>query len=78
MTKELTPLEALEELRHRITNFNGSFHNYKELVGTIETALKALEIIKRYVQLEDGKVYTIGWEWNLTQEEFDLLKEVLK
>lgn len=46
-----------------------SINHYKEN--------KALEIIKRYIQLEDDKVYTIGWEWNLTQEEYDLLKEVL-
>ena len=37
---------------------------------------KVLDIIKRYIQVEDNKVYTTSWEWNLTQEEFDLLKEM--
>ena len=39
--------------------------------------LKALEIIKKYICIKDNKIYTKEWEWELTQEEYDLLKEVL-
>ena len=43
----------------------------------IEKALKALEIIKKYICIKDNKIYTKEWEWELTQEKYDLLKEVL-
>lgn len=54
MNKEqLSPLEALDELRYRITNFNGKFHNYKELMETIETALKR----KEELEIENSKQF---------------------
>ena len=37
--------------------------------------LKALEIIKKYICIKDNKIYTK--EWELTQEKYELLKEVL-
>ena len=81
ITKELTPLEALEFIKQAPTIYCGCgsdvYTRNPHECKIIEKALKALEIIKRYVQLEDDKVYTIGWEWNLTQEEYNLLKEIL-
>ena len=105
MSKELTPLEALEELRHRITNFNGKFHNYNELMGTIETALKdyktlkreydfgvehynellnkynkehkALEIIGNLPQEEKQVLLNAVYTYTKSEEEYDLLKEML-
>lgn len=40
-------LEALKELRYRITNFNGKFNDYNKIMNIIEQELKALEIINK-------------------------------
>lgn len=56
-------LEALEELK-----LGANAYDWKYL-DTIEKELKALEIIKKYIDIE-------YWT-DLTQEEYDLLKEVL-
>ena len=83
MSKELPPLEALEAL-----SSYQYFGNYKDFCKEIiETALKALEIIKEKkidcLVLVLSKTYI---EYNdicenekseLSQEEYDLLKEVL-
>lgn len=65
-------LEALKELRYRITNFNGKFNDYKKIMDTIEQELQALEIIKKKV---DINFFFANYE--LTQEEYDLVREVL-
>lgn len=80
-------LEALEELRYRITNFNGKFNDYKKIMNTIEQELKALEIIKnKQVQMAILSLSSSCVGYNMTrgllgeyleQEEYDFLKEVL-
>ena len=83
MNKELTPLEALERLT--------KIHNYdvfKECYEVIEKSLKALEIIKakgvypqRVLMYKNNINFynaEVSKDRQLTQEEFDLLKEVLK
>lgn len=86
MNKELTPLKALEQLRYRITNFNGKFNDYKELMETIETSLKALEIISQNFKLignclhAKNKYAESGWVFVKEiedEEEYDILKEIL-
>lgn len=47
MSKEL---EALKELRYRITNFNGKFNDYSKIINTIEQALKEHEQYKAIEQ----------------------------
>lgn len=80
-------LEALEELRYRITNFNGKFNDYKKIMNTIEQELTALDAIKRNPMLiisllTNNATYKYVVEVTNeserpTQEEWDLLKEVL-
>lgn len=80
-------LEALEELRYRITNFNGKFNDYKKIMNTIEQELTALDAIKRnpiliISLLTNNATYKYVVEVTNeserpTQEEWDLLKEVL-
>lgn len=65
------PLEALEELRYRITNFNGKFHNYNELMGTIEAALLRL---KGY---ENHTTFTMVNQINTLRDENDELRKRL-
>ena len=66
MSKELSPLEALEKIRKEIAYYS----LYKKYLDIIETALKALEIIKKRKCLFKGLS-------EVNQEEFDLLKEAL-
>lgn len=90
MSKELTPLEALKDIERvcRDSNYVADFYNQR--LDIIETALKAFEIIKeksvdtiRLLYCESVEEYNNELthprnnDW-LTQEEFDLLKEVLK
>ena len=123
MSKELTPLEALKELKFQVGSIKAYTHDLKELTfkvremglfEIIETALKewelwkdnlkcgdfednrtkALEIIKekgismwaleisnnveQYNSIRNGCCYDVcAFVKELTQEEFDLLKEVL-
>lgn len=81
MNKEL---EALNELKYQCVNYQECC----DLFDTIETALKALEIIKEkrvnvgaLLMSSDCETYNdisySGEENKLTQEEYDLLKEVL-
>ena len=70
-------LEALEKVKEALYLMLGD--NCKEIVA-IEKELKALEIIKK--AFDSSSIYTnklkdsleCGW---ITQEEYDLLKEVL-
>ena len=82
MSKEL---EALENIKHYDTRFGLHEDDYK----IIETALKALEIIKEkgnFIFLDyceyDNKYYIYDNEMyqnnEITKEEYDLLKEVFK
>lgn len=85
---KLLSLEALEKLRQ---NFKDDSHLFDyELFDIIETALKALEIIKEkrvnvhLLVLSDSlEKYNFKYNFNLlsyrklTKEEYDLLKEVL-
>ena len=80
--EELKPLEIVEDLRHRYSGLE----NWQKRFDMLETPLKALEIIeKKNVCIHDlKKSKTLNeyngcreWEEQLTQEEFDLLKEVL-
>lgn len=82
-------LEALEELRKQSETHGWLEQQFeKEWLNVIEKELKALKIIKeKNVDIRGIKlgvtvgVYNALWakkdEWHLTQEEFDLLKEVL-
>ena len=77
-----TELEALENIRSNLARHYDFEKIYEwsaieDDFEIIEKKLKALEIIKRYMKLEGDKVYTVGWEWNLTQEEYELVKEVM-
>ena len=63
MSKGLRALERLKPL------IEVNIKHWKQDVGYIEKELKALEIIKKYIDIE-------YWT-DLTQEEYDLLKEVL-
>ena len=90
MSKELTPLEALERLRPKTTYEPYYTRSEKRhYCDIIETALKALEIIKEKMVnintlihhclcLADYNKFQAQRKYELTQEEFDLLKEVLK
>lgn len=85
MSKEL---EALENIKHYDTRVGLHIDDY----SIIEKALKALEIIKEkgniclhcveYQDYDDWKLHHISFidtktqEFPLTQEEYDLLKEV--
>ena len=69
-------LKDLEYLKDKLKKANITYQT--KPLDNIESCLKALEIITRYIELEDNKVYTTGWEWNLTPEEYDLLKEIMK
>ena len=85
MNKELTPLQALEKLTkiHDHDEFN-------ECYNIIETTIKALEIIKRreiniHALLLGLKRFDAPYFYNMlvadkyqmTQEEYDILKGVL-
>lgn len=100
MSKDMTPLEALEQLKYYNTLANDDFDMTKEL-DIIETALiklekaencvftskedvkkklKALEIIKnKFVEIRwvVGDKPFIDSRYGLTNEEYNLLKEVL-
>lgn len=89
MSKGLEALEELKELlgKHFILWGNGIFND--ERTETIEKSLKVLEIIKKKGIFVNGLIksgdlgeYSIlclnhGMTELLTQEEYDLLKEVL-
>ena len=91
MNKELTPLEALEEIKYQVGSIRACSHDIPPQITTflvretnwfsiIETALKALEIIKKYYKFEENQFYPFKRKNLLemeTQEEYDLLKEVL-
>ena len=86
-TDELTPLEALERIKKHTLSYDGDVYktltNSREMqvedLDIIEKALKALEIIKtkkvaiKYVCGEP----CLTPQSYLTDEEYDLLKEVL-
>ena len=91
MTKELTALENIK--RESGTLYFSTLYDidmWREDFKTVETALKALEIIKKELCLsvksglgEDGNIERYLVFANLMmkkidQEEFDLLKEVLE
>ena len=70
MSNELEALEKIVDTYY--------IDNMDKEISIIEKALKALEIIKKYICIKDNKIYTKEWEWKLTQEEYDLLKDMLK
>ena len=71
--------DYLQDLRYIKGRLEKANITYKiKPLDNIEKCLKALEIITRYIELEDNKVYTTGWKWNLTPEEYDLLREIMK
>ena len=91
MTKELTPLEALSNLRDKIVYNAGKYQDCLEWLDIIKTSLKALEIIKKniviqcdeeaklliiYAKIDDITLRVIYVTHN--EEEYELLKEVLK
>ena len=92
MTKELSPLEALNRICEHLDLDdeyfylkNGEKADYK----VIEKSLKALEIIKqkevdihdllisKTVEQYNSYTHWLGCKGNLTEEEYNLLKEVL-
>ena len=84
--EELTPLEALKRIRQETipATYNQDFDK-EECCKIIETALKALEIIKPYCLVADYKTDDPDTRYELafckkiciTKEEYELLKEVL-
>ena len=73
---ELTPLQALENIKNL---FIGSPINPTQQFGIIETALKALEIIKDNLDIiEIIKKGSSQGLIDLPDEEYELLKEILK
>ena len=84
-------LEALKELRFQVGNIRAGTHDNPpqlspylvrdmDLFDIIETELKALGIIKEKVLVVDifMDIIDINENMNLTQDEFKLLKEILK
>ena len=79
--EELTPLEALKEIKECLFWSDEGLN----CIQIIETALKALEIIKPYCVIADYKTDDPDTSYELafckkiciTKEEYDLLKEVL-
>ena len=84
-------LEALKEIvDYAIVKFADSENKYQKDLETIEKDLKALEIIKEkqinvsaLLELDDLQQHNdycdmVGGCKKLTQEEYDLLKEVLQ
>jgi hypothetical protein len=73
MSKELTPLEVSKQLKDFVLEFTKNGLDRRFVIGSfdiIDKQLKALEIIKEKECLFRGLSET-------TQEEFDLLREVL-
>lgn len=86
MSKELTPLKALETIKEitssREQGFNTKLKNdiyYQNELNIIEKALKALEIIKeRVLEIDDfNEIIRCKDEIMLTIKEYELLKEIL-
>lgn len=80
MSKELTPLEALKEIKEKYISDNG----LQRRLTIIEMTLKALEIIKETIPIkeedffydeETDTYFFIGYE--VSKNQYDLLKEVL-
>ena len=77
MSKELTPLEALEEIGK--LKESGEYINTTVEYKIVETALKALEIIKEKVGIHWNELLQLWLKTKLiNKEQHDLLKEVLK
>lgn len=86
----LNGLEALEEIvDYAINEFTDNEKKYQKDLETIEKELRALDIIKNkivlvdvFIESEDVNDYnefvSKSKDRHLTQEEYDLLKEVLK
>lgn len=76
MSKGLKALKRIEDFLKVNTK------HWKQDISYIEKELKALEIIKPLVNLSKGQQHC--WLWlglngmQITEEEYDLLKEVLK
>ena len=80
MSTELTPLEALKEIKEKYISDNG----LQRRLTIIEMTLKALEIIKETIPIkeedffydeETDTYFFIGYE--VSKNQYDLLKEVL-
>lgn len=84
----MTGLEALNILARNVESLEiDTFYECKGAYQTLEKSLKALEIIKRFIWVEDGKLKCGRFgdvEIELdesdfeSKEEFNLLKEVLE
>lgn len=80
----MQPLEALKHIRNCHDLEFGEDKTMNELLSIIETALKALDIIKEkkvevlWLMTQSLDSYNRNHFYTLTQEEYDLLKKVLK
>ena len=85
----MTGLEILEEIKDELYNFKDISEYSKNQFSTIEKELRALEIMKKkkvnvvivlYSKNLEEYNSTVGFYFSknqLTQDEYDLLKEVL-
>lgn len=78
----MTSLEAYKKIKSMYKNgmcFSSVVNQqYKELNDLITKSLKALEIVKQHISIIDDKLFTDTAEWDLTSDEYDILKEVLR
>ena len=72
-------LKALKEIvDYAIGTFTDHERKYQKDLEIVEKELKALEIIKENFTITEQRQVQHKNLWNLTQEEYDLLTEVLK
>ncbi len=81
-TKEMAkenPIKDFEILieEHKDKWSTQMYDYFKECLNEIKNKLKALDIIKKHIDLEDYDTAVCILERKLTQEEYDLLKGVL-
>ena len=72
----MTPLESLLSLRDRLIK-KGIKDQFLEELLVLEKTIKALGIIRKHIKNIACRVFSDGYELELTKEEFDLLKEML-
>ena len=78
----MTSLEAYKKIKSMYKNgmcFSSVvYKQYKELNDLVVKSLKALEIVKQHISIIDDKLFTDTAEWDLTSDEYDILKEILR
>ena len=78
----MTSLEAYKKIKSMYKNgmclSSVIEKQYKELNSIVVHSLKALEIVRQHISIIDDKVFTDTAEWDLTSDEYDILKEVLR